>query len=314
MTTLPIGEVIRRRRAELGISQERLCAGVCEPCMLSRFENGKQTLSNRQMRTLLQRVGLSDDRFCALLSEDELALEEAERKARCASVAWTRSAEEGRAAAWQRFQKALKHLESLGADDPFVRQTSLSLRAMMGTENGPYRFEERLAMQLEAIRLTVPRFDLVRVGLGPYSVEEFRLVEQIAGTYLCWKQYEEAARIYRAALEYLEANGRRLLQYPVLHTWTTYSYSRALSRMGRLQEALNLLENGWDTCVESGRYIFLAYFLWLRAECYFKMGNPQQCAAPLYQAHYVLKATGDAYQLPILDADAKKWCDITFPY
>jgi len=314
MTELSIGEVIRRRRAELEISQERLCAGVCEPCALSRFENGKQTLSNRQMRTLLQRVGLSDDRFHALLSERELALEKADREARNASVALIRAAPEDRPKAWRHFQMALEYLEAQGADDPFVRQCSLSLRATVGTEEGPYSFGERLAMQLEAIRITVPWFDVEHVGLGPYSTEELRLISQIGETYSNKNQYEKAVCIHRAVIEYLEANCYRLPQYSTLRAWSTYSCSRTLSKMGRLREALDLLENGRHICVASGRYVTLAYFLWLQAECNFKLGHLQPCAKLLYQAHYMLKATGDAYQLPILDADAKKWCNITFSY
>jgi len=313
MTELSIGEVIRRRRNELGISQERLCEGVCEPCALSRFENGKQMLSNRRVRTLLQRVGLSDDRFYALLSEDELALEEAEREARNASVVLSYAPDTERPMAWQRFRKALAYLESLGPDDPFVRQCCLSLCADLGTEEGPYSFEERLAMHLKAIRLTVPWFDVDHVGLGPYSTEELRLIEKIAGTYTYGEQYEKAVRIYQAALEYLEANGLRLPQYSTLYAWLTFGYSRTLCRMGQFQKALDLAEAGWKCCVDSGKYHTLAFLLWLRAECYFKMGNTQPCTALLYQAHYVLKATGDESALPLLDADAQKWCGITFP-
>lgn len=298
----------------MGLSQERLCAGVCGPLALSRFERGEQTLSNRRMRTLLQRVGLSSDRFYALLSEDEIALEEAERKARNASVALQRAAAADRPSAWRQFRKALEHLESLGPEDPFIRQCSLSLRATMGTEEGPYSFAKRLAMQLEAIRLTVPWFDTTNVSLGPYSTEEWRLVDHIAATYVLGKQYAEAVRIYRAALEYLEANGYRLPQYPILRAWVIYGYSSALRLMGHFQEALDTAATGWRSCVESGHYITLGYLLWLQANCHHSLGNAQKCAEFLYQAHYVLKATGDEYQLPLLDADAQKWCGITFLY
>ncbi len=34
-----LGEVIRQRRLELGLTQERLCEGICEPMTVSRIEN-----------------------------------------------------------------------------------------------------------------------------------------------------------------------------------------------------------------------------------------------------------------------------------
>lgn len=312
MTELSIGRVIRKQREALGFTQEQLCGGICEPSTLSRFEKGQCSLSHRRVRTLLQRVGLSDDRFYALLSEDEMALEEAEREARHASVALERAPAEQKGELWKSFRNALHKLESIDPDNPFIRQCSLSLRAVMGTENGPYSFEERLAMQSEAIRLTVPWFDLECVGLGPYSAGELRLIMQIAGTYTNEARYGEAERIYRALLEYLEANGHRLPQYSILRAWTTYNYSRALYRMKRWQEAISMTEAGWQSCVESGNYQTLAHLLWVRGECCLRLGKTSESIDLYRQVHYVLKATGDKYNLPILDAEAKELLNLTF--
>ncbi len=314
MTEISIGEMFCRKRKELKISQRQLCEGICNPATLSRFEQGKLTLSNRRMRTMLQRMGLPDDRFYALLSKDEIELEAAEREARSASVALQRASMKDRPAAWQRFRKALGNLESLEPNDPFIRQCSLSLRATLGTEEGPYSFEERLAMQMEAIRLTVPRFDLTHAAYGPYSAEELRLIEQIAGTHSYGALFEKAVAISRAVLEYLDVHAYRLPQYSLLRTSAIYNCSSTLRRMECFQEALDMAESGWRGCVESGNYVSLAYFLWFQANCHHSLGNTTKCRELLYQAHYVLKATGDEYQLPLLDADAKKWCDITFPF
>ena len=67
-----LGEVIRQRRLELGLTQEELCEGICEPMTISRFENGRQTPSRNRIKALLQRLGLPDDRFFGLLSTKEV--------------------------------------------------------------------------------------------------------------------------------------------------------------------------------------------------------------------------------------------------
>ena len=69
------------------IGQKNLCQGICSRGTLSRFENGRQTLSYNRVSALFQRLGLPDNCFYALLSEDELALKEAEREAREADEA-----------------------------------------------------------------------------------------------------------------------------------------------------------------------------------------------------------------------------------
>lgn len=63
MKEIFLGEVIRRRRIELGLTQEALCEGICEPTTISRFENGRQTPSRNHVKALLFRLGLPDDRF-----------------------------------------------------------------------------------------------------------------------------------------------------------------------------------------------------------------------------------------------------------
>ena len=52
-----LGEVIRQRRLELGLTQEELCEGICEPMTISRFENGRPTPSRNRINALLQRLG-----------------------------------------------------------------------------------------------------------------------------------------------------------------------------------------------------------------------------------------------------------------
>ena len=43
MQNYRLGDYIRQRRQELNLTQEQVCAGICEPVTLSRFENGRQT-------------------------------------------------------------------------------------------------------------------------------------------------------------------------------------------------------------------------------------------------------------------------------
>ena len=49
---------MKQRRLELGLTQEELCEGICEPITISRMENGRQTPSRNRINALLQRLGL----------------------------------------------------------------------------------------------------------------------------------------------------------------------------------------------------------------------------------------------------------------
>ncbi|MBD5099030.1 MAG: helix-turn-helix transcriptional regulator [Clostridiales bacterium] len=306
MQELRLGEMIRRRREELNISQQALCDGICSRGTLSRFENGHQALSYRRASVLLQRLGLPDNRSYVLLSEDELALEETEREARNAGVALERAAAEERPLAWARFREKLAALEALGPDDPFVQQCSLSLQAVMGTEDGPYPFEERLGMQLEALRLTVPRFDLEHIGQGLYSAEELRLIMQIASTHTAAERYGEAVRIYRIGTEYLEATGRGLPQYLFLKPSYIANHANALAWMGRYQEALELAEEGILAGIDTRRYHVLSTLLWVKAYCYYHLGQREESVRLYRQVYFLLLATRDMGWIQILKEQVKE--------
>ena len=74
MREIPIGAYIRQNREAQGLTQQQLCEGICEPATISRIENGQQTPYRSRLSALLQRLGLPDDRYFALLSPNEIEI------------------------------------------------------------------------------------------------------------------------------------------------------------------------------------------------------------------------------------------------
>ncbi|MBD5083505.1 MAG: helix-turn-helix transcriptional regulator [Clostridiales bacterium] len=300
MQELRLGEMIRRRREELNISQETLCEGICSRGTLSRFENGHQALSYRRTSVILQRLGLPDSWFFARLSGGELALRNAEVDFRNAGVALARASKAERPLAWARFREKLTALEALGPDDPLIRQCSLSVRAVLGGEDGAYPFEERIRMLLEAIRITVPRFDLEHIGRGLYSAEELRIVMHLAEMHIGTGQYDEALRICREGTEYLEANFKSLPQYLFLKPSFTATHANTLAWMGRYQEGLEMAEEGILAGLDTRRHHALTTCLWIKAYCHGHLGHREESARLYRQTHSLLLATREMGRIPIL--------------
>lgn len=80
MKEFHIGKVIRKKRIELGLTQEELCEGIYEPPTMSRIETGRQTPSRTKLNVLLQRLGLPDDRYYALLSDNEVQIADLQKE------------------------------------------------------------------------------------------------------------------------------------------------------------------------------------------------------------------------------------------
>ena len=70
-----IGGLIRQRREELGISQTRLCEGLCSCSTMSRIETGEQMPGFRLLMQILDRLGLPIE-FCWSCSNTEEYLTE----------------------------------------------------------------------------------------------------------------------------------------------------------------------------------------------------------------------------------------------
>ena len=64
---------LRKEREKRGISQERLCRGVCAVSALSRYENGERIPDRLLMNTLIERLGKSSDKLVTMISCQEYA-------------------------------------------------------------------------------------------------------------------------------------------------------------------------------------------------------------------------------------------------
>lgn len=307
MQELFIGETIRQKRLELGKTQEQLCTGLCEPSTLSRIETGKQAPSRNITEALLQRLGLPHDRYYTFLTSREAEVDALRTKIDGCAARFRQSlAEEKR----QVRMDALEQLDRLDAiteaGDNITKQYILAIRSALGEEHGPYSFEVRLNMLLEAIRLTVPRFDLETLGDRLYSINETGIISQIAETYSDAGQHEKAAGIFSQLLTYVREHYQNVL-HPSRHlSPVTLSYARELCLLGRYEEALDAAELGQKLCLDYGYCQALPGLLAVMAECRGAMGDHEQSAALYCQAYYLFKETGNINGLTRVKEAAEK--------
>lgn len=187
MKKLFVGEVIRKRRMELGLKQYELCEGICEPVTMSRLETGKQTPSYNKLKTILQRLGLPDDQCYMLLSKNEMLISDLQTEITSCNV--LKDPERG--------LPKIEELEKIvEPDDTLTRQFILRSKASLGKkENGqivPYTLNEKLDILFEAIRLTAPNFDIDSIHEGLYSIDEVKVINQIATVYSNLKQHKKS--------------------------------------------------------------------------------------------------------------------------
>ena len=188
-----LGEYIKQRREALGLTQKQVCEGICDPVTLSRLENGKQTPNRTRINAILQRLGLPDDRYISLLSKNELKIEALKKEIVACNA--TERVKEGR-------EKLAKLEEMEEAKDPLVRQFILRAQVLLGRLDGSCLPEKQIELLFQAIRLTVPQFDLDKIEWFLYSTDEVKIINQIGIAYSDDRQNEKAAEIYAQLLRF----------------------------------------------------------------------------------------------------------------
>ena len=289
MKNVFLGEYIKQRRLDLGLTQEQLCDGICEPMTLSRLENGKQTPSRNRINALLQRLGLPDDRYFALLSKNELEMEALQKEIVACNA--TEKVPEG-------FEKLAQFEKLADPDDQISQQLALRSRVLLGRLDGRYTPLEQIDLLMQAIQLTVPRFDLESIESFLYTRDEITIINQIGLAYSDAGQNKKAAEIYYQLLKYVRKHFKETITSIGVLPLVLYNYARVLDLCGRYEEGAALAKEGREACIQYGHYQVLPRCLEIEAECRHFMGDDE--------------ISGYQIGLEVVKKEAKEYLNIDF--
>lgn len=213
----------------------------------------------------------------------------------------------------------IEELEKIAdPDDRPIRQFILRSKVLLGKiENGqivPYTNDEKLDMLFEAIRLTSPNFDIDAICDGLYSVDEVKVINQIALIYSQLEQREKVIDIYRQLLAYIENHFQNTGQFGSLFSLVAFNYVRELDLVGRYTEAIEIAEIGWKACVQHKQYRMLPSIIAGIAECYHFLGEDDKSKDYYLQALYLCKAINDEECLSTVLYEIKEYFGDDFSF
>lgn len=302
MQNYKLGEYIRQRRLDLGLTQEQVCAGICESVTLSRVENGKQTPSRNRINAILQRLGLPDDRYYALVTPEELEIEALKKEIVACNA--TEKVPEG-------FEKLAQFEKLADPDDQIAQQFALRSRVLLGRLDGRYTPLEQIDLLMQAIQLTVPRFDLESIESFLYTRDEITIINQIGLAYSDAGQNKKAAEIYYQLLKYVRKHFKETITSIGVLPLVLYNYARVLDLCGRYEEGAALAKEGREACIQYGHYQELPRCLEIEAECRHFMGDDEISKELYYQSYYLCKVIEYQVGLEIVKKEAKEYLDLT---
>lgn len=301
MKNVYIGEYIKRRRNDLGLTQEQVCEGICAPVTLSRIENGRQAPGRGRINALLQRLGLPDDRYYAIPSQEELEIEALEKEIVGCNV--LERVDEG-------FEK-LRQLEKIAApEDRLTQQFILRSQILLGRLDKRYTVQEQMELLMQAIRLTVPKFDLEDINKCLYTINEVKIINQIANVCSDAEQNKRAADIYYQLLRYVRIHFQETrISIGMLPT-ILYNYARVLDLCGCYEEGSRYAEEGREACIKYGHYQALPGCLAIYAECCYFLGRNRESEDNYRQAYYLFKTLRKIKNQATVRDEAKRYLGI----
>ncbi len=278
-----LGEVIREKRVALGLTQLKLSDGICEPITISRLENGTQVPSFSKLQRIFQKLDLPESRYHVMLTTEEIEIEELQKRIVSCNV--RQDPKEG--------IELLNQLKKLAVcEEAYIQQFILRSRVILGEAEPdgtihPYPLPQQLEMLMDALRLTSPEIDLEELNKYRYTVDEAKVINQIANVYSNMGEYKKAADIYYQLLKYVKKNFRNITQSGGLLPLVSFNYARTLDLLGHYQDAIELAKEGQDACIRTGKYSNLPGDLAIIAECYHRLGDDAQSREYYLQSYYI---------------------------
>lgn len=303
MELIYIGDIIKQRRLELGLTQEELCEGICEPPSLSRIETGKQVPTYLVLNALLSRLGLPAEKYYAMVGKNDLEMERLKDEIiDCNARGLSR--------------EGLEKLEQLAAlttpEDRVTAQFILRSRVLLGRlgEDGtvvPYSAEEKLEILFQAVGLTLSSFDLDEIGHRRYTKDEMKIINQIAVVYGDSGQRRQALDIYYQLFKYIRKklviNANNVSECVLV----AYNYALFLCQAKRYEEAMEIANWGWDRAVQWGRAGCVGGIMWVLGECLYRSGEIEESKEYCLRSYYSFCAMKNERDAQVIKENIKEY-------
>lgn len=280
MQNLRIGDVIKARRKELGMTQEELCDGIIEPSTLSRLENNNHFPKALQLQAIISRLGLPLERFMVLTTKGEFEVLEA-----CNDIIELNIVGE--------FDKAYElvcELEQTVKDLApatlqFIKRCKLIVQKSKGMD-----LDDFIREMTEVIRITIPNFTEDRIEDFMLNNEELKCITNIAHAYAQKGERRHAISIYQRLLKVINKNYLSTEEKARCIPPISASLSKYLYYENRFEEAVEVADAARVLCIRRRQTKKLPDLLMNKGFAYCKLGKTEEAVALFEQAYHLFLA------------------------
>lgn len=302
MEEIFIGELIKKERIKRGITQEQLCEGLCQPITISRLERGIQAPSYKLIIALLQRLGLPDNKFYAVLNENEIKTERYLNKLTSLNIKYKRALTENKVYIKKDIIELLDVLKKAYKADVIIQQNIRRTELLLKKDN--VSTEDQISEMFNTIKMTKPGFDIYNINSDIYTYDEVKMINHLAGLYNRNGEKEKVNLIMDSLYQY---TGKRttIVKARAHFVLIAVNYSNFLAEKNDLAEANRIVLEGRKTCIENGFCENLPGLIYVQSKIEKKLGNKDKAEDLCKQAYYLYKSVDDFFMAEKLSKNLK---------
>ena len=232
------GDVIRRNRQALHMTQEELCEGICNAQTLSRIENGKQNPGKEVYKRLMERMGKEKNRAFAMVSGDDVRVLEYAREYENALHKFE----------YEKADEVLQLLEGMVDDSPVSRQYVMEGRAIIDLRLKRISEKEARKVLLEALNITIENPEKQDFSSYPLMEMEISILYNIANTYFSESEMEKAVLILENVYNGITSSYRLPQKRRTLELLILDNLANMYGELGKHEKAIELALQGIKIC------------------------------------------------------------------
>lgn len=289
MGVYQIGEVIRKTREGLGITQEQLCDGICSVETLSRIENGKRAPSRTNFQALMERMGKCGEKFMPFVRSSDM---EIIVKAMDINIMLARHRDE-------ETEILLKELlEKINLRDNVNRQFVEKTQALIDYDLGRITVKEKRERLIQALLYTVPNYKDRTLPVGIYSRHELMIFCNIACSYSEEDDFDTAIEMLRQVQYYFNTVHVTRDERAITETLMMSNLGQCLGIRGDTKEAIEIEEKAAKMQLKWGNSSNLDSLLYnIAFENEILEKEAAFCQELLIQAYFVAELNGNRYMM-----------------
>lgn len=289
MGVYQIGEVIKKTRESMGMTQEELSDGICSIENLSRIENGKCVPNRVNFKMLMERMGKVGERYLPFIHSNNIEL-------------YLQGIEIERLLSIHKYEEAeqlLFELEKrLDLSDRVNMQYTIWIHTLLDSCLLRISYDEGRKELMRALRCTIPSFKEEDMVYGILSQCEVKILCNIAVLWGEEGKLKEAIKLLEKMEEYFDRTSIDREERSLSEALVLSNLAKYLGQKGDTELAESVGERCRELCVYKEKASILSEVLYnIGYEKEISKKDSDKCKELFLQAYYVAELVGDEREM-----------------